>query len=67
MDAKEKAIIERFITKFPAMYSLDIAEIIGVSQKDVLQVRRELQDKSKLAYIGGMELDKDIPDEAEDI
>ena len=51
MDEKERAIVERFLTKFPAMYSLDVAEIVGVDQKDVIQVRRELQDKSKLAYV----------------
>lgn len=53
MGAKEKAMVERFLTKFPAMYSLDIAEIVGVDQKDVIQVRLELQERSKLAYIGG--------------
>ena len=32
MNAKERAIVERFLIKFTAIYSLDIAEIVG---KDV--------------------------------
>lgn len=67
MDAKERAIVERFLTRFPAMYSLDIAAIVGVDQKDVIKFRREFQDKARASYLGGVILEREFPDEIEDI
>jgi predicted transcriptional regulator len=58
MNEQQKGIIERFLTKFPAMYSLDIAEVVGVDQKGVIQVWRELQERSKAAYMGGKILEE---------